>query len=323
MATFGSFDFLSPGPSQLVTRSLLVLIQPGPGWNQTATVSGQFLVGGVVVGSFAPSVFASSWEWQGIVPATIHAGQPFTVSVRARQSNFLFTFDTTRSVDVVLENMLPVVTIDPFQSPKGVVQLPYSFTLSGTAGEGFGPPYGISVVQCQIGNGPFVNADPAVPGVWSHWSLPVSITSLGDTVVTARAIDPFGAVTTVQATVSVLQYPIPAVIDPNAKRTEFLHLPTTSSVTSWTRLEPQVAGADMGQASNARVFDPLWLMTRQWQLGEFQGEDTGSPVKARVRATAAPLTRCVLGELLPNDAPARPVVLPYDPTRIPLEALVE
>src|SRR5262249_26027460 len=105
--------------------------------------------------------------------------------------------------------------------------------------------------------------------------------------------------------------------------TEVLHLPTTSSITSWTRLEPQVANADMGTSSNARIFDPLWLLTRQWQIGEFQGEDTGSPVRARVRATAAPLTRCVFGELPPATAPAQPVVQPYDPMRAPLEALVE
>src|SRR5262245_52438163 len=324
MPTFtGTFDFLSPAPGQLVTRSLLVVIRPGTFWNQSTVVSGQFLVGGVVVGSFSPSVFPASWEWQGIVPAAIHAGQAFTILVRAHLSALFITVDGSNSVDVVLENMLPVVTIDPLPSPKGVVQLPHSFTLSGTASKGFGPPYGISVVQCQIGNGPFVNADPAVPGVWSHWSLPVSVLTPGDTVITARAIDPFGGVTTVQRTISVLQYPMPAVVDPSAKRTEALHLPTTSSITSWTRLEPQVANADMGTSSNARIFDPLWLLTRQWQIGEFQGEDTGSPVKARVRATTAPLTRSVFGELPPTTAPVQPVAQPYDPMRAPLEALVE
>ena len=33
------------------------------------------------------------------------------------------------------------------------------------------------------------------------------------------------------------------------------------------------------------MFDPLWLLTRQWQIGEFQAEDAGTPVQARVRAT--------------------------------------
>jgi hypothetical protein len=61
-------------------------------------------------------------------------------------------------------------------------------------------------------------------------------------------------------------------------------VPTSSSITNWTRLEPQCSDADIGASSNARLFDPLWLMTRQWQLGEFQAEDAGSPVQvARTR----------------------------------------
>lgn len=70
----------------------------------------------------------------------------------------------------------------------------------------------------------------------------------------------------------------------------------------------------------ARVFDPLWLLTRQWQVGEFQGEDAGSPVLARVRATTAPLSRSYLGELPPN---TRTQGTPYDPLAVPLEVMVE
>jgi hypothetical protein len=46
----------------------------------------------------------------------------------------------------------------------------------------------------------------------------------------------------------------------------------TPSITSWTRLEPRCRDAEMRSTVSARVFDPLWLMTRQWQVGEFQGE---------------------------------------------------
>ena len=56
------------------------------------------------------------------------------------------------------------------------------------------------------------------------------------------------------------------------------------SITSWTRLEPRCREADMRTTLSARVFDPLWLLARQWQVGEFQGEDVGTPVLARVRA---------------------------------------
>lgn len=95
---------------------------------------------------------------------------------------------------------------------------------------------------------------------------------------------------------------------------------TTPSITSWTRLEPHTRVADMRSSVAARIFDPLWLMARQWQVGEFQGEDTGSPVLARVRATTAPLTRSYLGALPPN---TRTQGAPYDPQVMPLEVLAE
>lgn len=94
----------------------------------------------------------------------------------------------------------------------------------------------------------------------------------------------------------------------------------TPSITSWTRLEPHCREADMASSVAARIFDPLWLMARQWQVGEFQGEDAGSPVLARVRATTAPLTRSFLGELPPN---TRTQGVPYDPLALPLEVLTE
>jgi len=71
---------------------------------------------------------------------------------------------------------------------------------------------------------------------------------------------------------------------------------------------------------NARLFDPLWMLTRQWQFGEFQAEDAGTPVVTRVRATSAMLSRCHLGELPPNTQLQAPL---YDPRRVPLEAMVE
>ncbi len=96
--------------------------------------------------------------------------------------------------------------------------------------------------------------------------------------------------------------------------------PITSSITSWTRLEPHVRDANMSASLRARLFDPLWMITRQWQVGEFQAEDVGTPVIARVRATAAPLTRCHLGDLPANTPTQAPL---YDPRAMPLEAMVE
>src|SRR4029453_19584188 len=49
------------------------------------------------------------------------------------------------------------------------------------------------------------------------------------------------------------------------------------SITSWTHLEVRSRQADMRVSLSARVFDPLWLMARQWQVGEVQGEVAGLP----------------------------------------------
>ena len=96
--------------------------------------------------------------------------------------------------------------------------------------------------------------------------------------------------------------------------------PITSSITSWNRLEPRCRDAQMSTSTSARVFDPLWFIARQWQIGEFQAEDAGSPVMARVRATNAPLSRCHLGTLPPNTRTQAPA---YDPRVAPLESIVE
>jgi hypothetical protein len=96
-------------------------------------------------------------------------------------------------------------------------------------------------------------------------------------------------------------------------------IPPNPSITSWTRLEPRCREADMRTTLAARVFDPLWMLTRQWQVGEFQGEDAGTPVVARVRAKTAMLSRCYLGEIPANTQIQAP---PYD-SSVPLEAVVE
>lgn len=92
------------------------------------------------------------------------------------------------------------------------------------------------------------------------------------------------------------------------------------SITSWMRLEPRSRSAEMKTSLQARLYDPLWLLARQWQFGEFQGEDNGTPVLARWRGEAAHLTRYQPGAIAPN---TRINASQYDASRMPLEALVE
>lgn len=56
-----------------------------------------------------------------------------------------------------------------------------------------------------------------------------------------------------------------------------------------TRLEPQSVSGDPAVGLMAQLWDPLWLLGRQWQLGELVGEDTGTPLTVHVRATAEPI----------------------------------
>ncbi|MGH8771321.1 MAG: hypothetical protein ACREV2_09110 [Burkholderiales bacterium] len=64
----------------------------------------------------------------------------------------------------------------------------------------------------------------------------------------------------------------------------------------------------------------MWLLARQWQTAEFQGEDTGTPLLARWRATTTPITRYHAGAIAPN---TRVNAARYDRGALPLEALVE
>src|SRR6478672_8233515 len=92
------------------------------------------------------------------------------------------------------------------------------------------------------------------------------------------------------------------------------------SITSWIRLEPRSRDDEMTEAVQARVYDAAWMLARQWQTGEFQGEDTGAPVVARWRADSASLTRYYAGAINANTHISAPR---YDARTMPLEALVE
>jgi hypothetical protein len=92
------------------------------------------------------------------------------------------------------------------------------------------------------------------------------------------------------------------------------------SITSWLRLEPRSRDAEMNTSLQARIYDPLWLLARQWQFGEFEGEDNGSPVLARWRGQSTPLTRYQSGAIAPKTQVNAPK---YDGATMPLETLVE
>ena len=93
-----------------------------------------------------------------------------------------------------------------------------------------------------------------------------------------------------------------------------------ASITSWLRLEPRCRNADMNTGLQARLYDPLWLLARQWQIGEFQGEDNGSPAAAQWHGESARFTRYAPGALADRATVAGQA---FDGRTIPLETLVE
>jgi hypothetical protein len=79
----------------------------------------------------------------------------------------------------------------------------------------------------------------------------------------------------------------------------------------------------MQDGLQARIHDPLWLLARQWQFGEFKGDDAGSPAAAELVVQSAPLTRYHSGPLPPDPAQARAHAADYSIPGTPLETLVE
>ncbi|RKS28635.1 hypothetical protein BJ917_1531 [Pseudomonas sp. WPR_5_2] len=85
------------------------------------------------------------------------------------------------------------------------------------------------------------------------------------------------------------------------------------SVTIWNRLEGRPRTPSFERALRAEVRDALWMLTKQWQMGEFKGSDAGSPVFAKLQMDTTRLTK-----YQPDDQP--PQLFEYE---IPIEAKVE
>lgn len=92
------------------------------------------------------------------------------------------------------------------------------------------------------------------------------------------------------------------------------------NLTTWRRLEPRFRDRELSDSLQAALADPLWLLSRQWQLGEFDGVDAGTPIAADLERTHAPVTRYRLGG--PDGDVRRYRTDPADPSP-PLETITE
>lgn len=61
------------------------------------------------------------------------------------------------------------------------------------------------------------------------------------------------------------------------------------------RLEARSRSKDFERGIQARTADPLWMLARQWQVGEFEGEDAGSPIDVFLRSETQRVEQVALG----------------------------
>ena len=85
------------------------------------------------------------------------------------------------------------------------------------------------------------------------------------------------------------------------------------TITAYNRLEATPRTTNFDRSLKAEVRDAMWMLTRQWQFGEFQGEDAASAVTAQIIGEHTAMDRV---RFLKNSVSA------YDET-VPLETHAE
>ncbi len=85
------------------------------------------------------------------------------------------------------------------------------------------------------------------------------------------------------------------------------------------RMEPDSRTDDLENGIAAKTADPLWYLTRQWQVNEFEGEDAGSPIDVDLNYQIRPLNTAKLrnddGDIISNSNKTS--------DSLPIEILVE
>ncbi len=242
------------------------------------------------------------------VPATLLSWAPGSISVRVPALADLggagpktIAVDTawgsSGTVDFLLGELPAVTSVEPASpSPGGTL------TVTGRA---FGPQATGTLTLVAV----YDTADPTVP---VNVTTP-AVRSWTDTAIVADLPDLPGLRTTGPRDVVVTSEWGANPAGPVSR----ILIESRASITCWTRLEPHARTADLQQGLaeglQARVYDPLWLLGRQWQMLELRGEDAGSPVSVTVRGTTTPLARWQ-----PRGGAAEDV-----PAGVPLEAVAE
>src|SRR6478735_2480865 len=73
-------------------------------------------------------------------------------------------------------------------------------------------------------------------------------------------------------------------------------------VSYYNRLEPRPRANDFRGTLAAEIRDPLWFLARQWQMGEFEGDDAGSLAYVEFSGRTAKLPRWQPNASAPDQA---------------------
>ncbi|MEQ8706056.1 MAG: hypothetical protein RIC19_19150 [Phaeodactylibacter sp.] len=93
----------------------------------------------------------------------------------------------------------------------------------------------------------------------------------------------------------------------------------------WNRLETRARSEQFEENLGNQLYDPYWILCRQWQTGEFEGTDNGSPAEVRVKWQQYPFRQLSADENAPvnytNEQPmeaevGRVAIQPGIPLRI-------
>ena len=105
-------------------------------------------------------------------------------------------------------------------------------------------------------------------------------------------------------------------VSPGHSRLEQIYMYFPAAV-SWNRLEGRSRTNDLLRPMRAEIRDPLWMLARQWQLGEFQAEDAGAPIQARLSTRTSKPSRISFAGRPPVDLDlARPLEVTVERTAI-------
>jgi hypothetical protein len=92
-------------------------------------------------------------------------------------------------------------------------------------------------------------------------------------------------------------------------------MPDNSALLIWEKIRPIPSSNDIAEALRCEIHDPLWLLARQWQLGEFKAEDAGMAAFSHIITASTPLQRF--------KGAGQNVASPYQAEEQPLNAQTE